>query len=399
MKEQDIKNSFNKIEPSEQQIERMYKNILAQRGKGTAGSRFYLKRAVPALAAALLLVVGLFTYKFAFGGAPADFATTENTTQGGKAVTDDLNAKDSTGREIAVITDEYIRFEGRHYVLLYDEKRKEFGFPESVSQNDIGEKITTLTENVDKSPIGLDVYEYLPAAGESVVALKKGEQYKLYMFISFDSYNNNKDEDAIEYLRLYGINSAQDISKVQFIGIDEMAKIRGEVNVIGEIKDAQSISKFYDYYSALKDSSDKYFEALGVHSRENNASLDIASTLPDYIPPEQGGNAADLPVREAPAQSVNPDEPVTDTPAQFAYPDEPATDTPAYDYGEEIIASPQTTPGSPGQAADKLGDSVIIRIYNNSGVYIETYYYPNIGFISRYEVNDDFAQFLQQYIK
>ena len=50
-------------------------------------------------------------------------------------------------------------------------------------------------------------------------------------------------------------------------------------------------------------------------------------------------------------------------------------------------------------AKDALANPITIRIYHKSGVYIDTVYYPAIGFISRYEISRDFAEFMDNYIK
>jgi hypothetical protein len=41
-----------------------------------------------------------------------------------------------------------------------------------------------------------------------------------------------------------------------------------------------------------------------------------------------------------------------------------------------------------------LGNPITIRIYNKNGIYYDSVYYRNIGFISRYEVGEEFAAFL-----
>lgn len=56
----------------------------------------------------------------------------------------------------------------------------------------------------------------------------------------------------------------------------------------------------------------------------------------------------------------------------------------------------ETTASYEGRSGtDALASSITIRIYNKNGVYFETVYYPNIGFISRHEVKDEFAAFLK----
>jgi len=56
-------------------------------------------------------------------------------------------------------------------------------------------------------------------------------------------------------------------------------------------------------------------------------------------------------------------------------------------------------PPNQGSAGDALANPIGVRIYNKQGVYYETMYYRNIGFLSRYEVSREFADFLATYIK
>ena len=69
-----------------------------------------------------------------------------------------------------------------------------------------------------------------------------------------------------------------------------------------------------------------------------------------------------------------------------------------YDYGENGNSSGFSTPGYEGKAGNALANSVTIRIYNQNGVYFDIEYFPNIGFISRHKVNEEFASFLDEYL-
>jgi len=168
------------------------------------------------------------------------------------------------------------------------------------------------------------------------------------------------------YLELYGIKSATDIAKVQFIGWSEEAKIEGRLDIISEITDSGKITEFYNYYSVIKNSSDNYFDKLFNYKSSNNESLDN--------PPEQ-----------------------TEVPPDY-------TEGVA-DIGSDVIidksetGAATSTEGFVGSAGDALNNSVTIRIYNQSGIYLDAEYYPNLSFISRHEVNTEFADFLKDFIK
>jgi hypothetical protein len=66
------------------------------------------------------------------------------------------------------------------------------------------------------------------------------------------------------------------------------------------------------------------------------------------------------------------------------------------DYGDTY---PGSTRPSQGSASNALANSVLIRIYNQKGVFLYTTYYIDFGFISRFEVGSEFARFLENYIK
>jgi hypothetical protein len=53
---------------------------------------------------------------------------------------------------------------------------------------------------------------------------------------------------------------------------------------------------------------------------------------------------------------------------------------------------------SRGFGGNALANPVTIRIYNRNGIYYDSMYYANIGFINRYEVSKEFADYLDKYI-
>lgn len=59
----------------------------------------------------------------------------------------------------------------------------------------------------------------------------------------------------------------------------------------------------------------------------------------------------------------------------------------------------QWTEPSQGSVGVALCNGVTIRIYNQQGMYFETIYYPNMGFISRHEVSEELEMFLSNILK
>ncbi|NLM28045.1 MAG: hypothetical protein GX211_07700 [Clostridiaceae bacterium] len=415
MKKEDLMVSFDNIKPTESARKRMLDNILSysNRKKGISMKLINYKKAVPALALVVVAVAGLLLYNMLKGNFKPGLRP-------GNIAAEDADI----GREdyAAPILNQF-RINGRHYIILSDELRSEYGLPDSVNESDIGSKIADITVSPDKSLIGSEVYRYVPAGGEAVVAVKKDNEYRLFRFFTFESYNNNQDEDAIEYLKLYGIDKADDIAKILFIRHSEQSKLQGVTDVAGEITDRDEIAVFFGYYSALKNTSDKYFERLfnfnGAGS--GNKGVEIDTAAPDKQGPRDGGegsmtapdytgHAEDLPLDITPDKAdiaedmplVVPDSIVSDaisnsgdTPVSSSTSAASGPSGGMMDMGD---AGAGTVEGVPGSVGDALADPVTIRIYNNSGIYYDTVYYINIGFISRYEISKEFADFISGYL-
>jgi len=413
MKQEDLKRSFDRIEPDDEARQRMLNNILNYRNKKERNSftrRFSYKVAVPALVLALVVTGSIMAYNLTNKGLwDGDFAERGKESTVERVTESDMAGNDLSGGtpedSVAIIKNQF-QIEDRHYVLLTDDMKARFSLPDSIRDSDIGKKITTITTTIDSDLLGCEVYEYLPAGCEAVVAVKIDNDYKLFRFFSFESYNNNEDEDAAAYLKLYGINSAGDISKIQFIGYSEKAKLENRMVLIGEITDSEEIAKFYNYYSVLKDSSKEYFDRLFNYRPADSGNIGRVPESkggqeiePGLVPPDlpqnsdfsrnniltdEAGYVENLISSEGDVKN----EPVTDKRSNIAH-----------DTGNQVSGSGATSSaGSEGAIGDALGNPVTIMIYNRYGVYYETVYYPNIGFISRHKVTDEFADFLSRYI-
>ncbi|MGI6578520.1 MAG: hypothetical protein ACOX1Q_11035 [Eubacteriales bacterium] len=377
---------------------------------------FKLKKLVPALGLAVVIAGSVFTYNKLWGNNDPTY-----TPPGYVADSADLGREDA----IAPLLNQF-RIDDKHYIMLSDDLREEYGLPAAVLENDIGEKLADIKVSPDESLLGCEVYRYTPAGGEAVVAVKNDGEYQLYRFFVFESYNNNQDEDAVRYLEIYGITKPEDISKIQFIGHSEQSKLQGKLDILGEITDKDAIVRFYDYYSELKNSSDEYFKKLFGFVDSNSGTVDVEIDIDVEIDPA----APDAPVSSGAVQGVveapdhigyGEDMPLEQVPDETYYADDSISaiekrkaemasgDTPTagetqtsdnvkpglIDMGD--VGSGSTEP-SMGSARDALANPITIRIYHQSGVYYETVYYPTIGFISRHEVSDGFAEFMGDYI-
>ena len=404
MKKEELKSSFNKIEPDKTTQRRMLNNILSHSGKEQK-MKINFRKAIPALGLVIVIAGSVLAYDMMSG---RNSIPTPGYTQG-----------DAAGERedmIAPLVNQF-QIEDKHYILLSDDLRAEYGFSLQIDESDIGSRITTITKSVDPSLMGSEVYGYKPAGSEAVVAVKKDDSYLLFKFFNFESYNNNQDEDAAEYLKLYGIISAQDIAKVQFIIHSEQSKIEGKLEISGELTNRDEISKFYGYYSTLKNSSDKYFDRLFNYNPDGNKGIDVEvdvdvdDSVPDLtrpVPPDAGQDI----IHPSDHGSIDPapdnigiaeDMPLTkgDDEQNGAFEGRPELrEEPKgmMDMGNTSSTVGGTAP-SQGPAGNALANPVTIRIYNQSGIYFETVYYRNMGFISRHEVNEEFADFMDGYIK
>ncbi len=401
MKKEELKASFDRIKPDEAAKKRMLDNILNQyeRKKGFF-MPLNLKRAIPALAVIVVMAGGLLTYNHIMKD--RHFTTPYEYNSTG---TNDMIREDA----VAPIVNQF-RIDKRHYILLSEDLREDFGLPELVDSNDIGEKIAEIENSPDTSLVGCEVYRYVPAGGEAVVAVKRDNEYQLFRFFTFESYINNQDEDAAEYLKLYGINGAGDISKIRFITHSEQGKLQGYEDIAAEITDRDDIAAFYSYYSVLKNSSDRYFDSLFNFRGTNENSPGIVAdpalpgaVEPDMTAPDRTGYGTELLPDTAPEQT----EPAYDLPLiADDGSNVSSADTPV----SSGVSSARTgmtdmggtgagyVPPSMGSAGDALANPVTIRIYNQNGIYYDSPYYRNIGFISRYEVNEEFREFIAGYL-
>jgi len=347
---EELKNSFDKIAPNEVTKKRMLDHIIAFHKNKKNNKKYsqFLFKAIPAVAMVLIVTASLLAF---FNLNKDNASIIENT--GDRMIQDDKMTEEHTA-DLSTEPLNQFKIEDKTYNILRDSDRSDYGFSETIAQKDIGKRITSIKSNAAPELIGCAVYQYLPANGDAVVAVKKDNGYILYKFYGFDSYMNNQDEDAEAYLKLYGIRKVNDIAKIMIIDRSNNHSIT--------LTDRSQIQKFYDNYSVLKNASDKYFEKLYSYKNESNLT---SATQPNAIPPDYPDQTQDTPQT-----------------------------TVQYDTGNAGSSS-----GSAGISNDIFGNQVLIRIYNQGSIYFETVYYPNFGFISRYEIPKEFANLLDVFIR
>ena len=383
MKKEDIVSSFNSIRPDEDAVNRMQKNIFtrsAEKTKNSLLNKLSLRKTVAAAALALVITAGALTYSFlpktpTANWVPTEAGTGDNTEELANRTEGDFAHGDA---EIDIYPYYQFKIEDKYYALISESKKTDFGLSDTVSPNDIGNKLAT----INGGEKDCEVYTYLPAGSDAVVAVKIDGDYELYAFTAFNSYMTNQDEDAADYLKLYGIKNASDIAKIQLLGygkpdLPEAGEYFTSREIKTELTDNIKIGEFYNYFSVLKNSSDKYFEELYSYRSAFTDNQSNEGRIPaDYSGQTDNG---DLPITNDAEKTIVPNGVLYDKA-------EPA------DGGAE---SGFTSPSEPAGTGNALESSITIRIYNQSGIYFDMEYYPNIRFISRFEISEPFAAFLE----
>jgi len=403
MKREELKASFERIKPDEAAKRRMLENIMNEyerkKGKNMA---LNLRRAIPALAMVFVISGGLLVYSL---------TEKYNNNLSGSDRYSDADYPGTAREDYAAPILNQFQLGNRHYILLTDDLREEFRLPAVIDEKDIGEKIGIIEKSIDSSLIGSEIYGYIPAGCEAIVAVKIDNEYKLFRFFSFESYNSNRDEDAVEYLKLYGINNAEDIAEIYLISHSEQGKIQGYTDIVAKLTDRKEIADFYRFYSALKDSSDKYFDTLFNYRSNYTDGAETGYAAPGiadpelYAPDRTGGTGETVTDIIKERDSIAEDLPlIKDNDNNGVQ----SADTPVSNRQSEAGFSGYTDMGntgsgevspSHGSAGYALENFITIRIFNQNGIYYDSPYYRNIGFISRYELNEEFREFLEGYIK
>ena len=190
----------------------------------------------------------------------------------------ELEREESTASqaELAMVTD-YFVFQGK----VYDREQK------PVSKQAVGEKLGTVAEGGDPNLQGCPVYQYLPVKGEAYLVLEQDGKKELYAFREFLSTREFKDEDAAEYLHVYGIMQASDISSLEMDSMDGQGAFK-------TTKEPEIINEFYNRFSALKNASDEYYKTLaGTDSIPSIPPDQVSSTVEHFVSPyvEETGNS------------------------------------------------------------------------------------------------------------
>ncbi|MDF2558220.1 MAG: hypothetical protein K0R71_2048 [Bacillales bacterium] len=399
MEHEDIKSSLDKIKPDRIKKQMIWGKVLS---KSQKKETLNIRKLTPVFAIGLTIVVSssILFYNLSFSNDENAIRKPESDkSRNSFNQTNTIESMDNTTDSIMMVSQ--FQFDKKYYILADEGTIKSFGFSKTIHSKDIGKKITTISSTDNSELKGCDVFEYVPAKSTAIVVVKIDSEYKFYKFIAFQSYWNNQDEDATDYLKLHGINESSDIERIQFISHDEQSKINGTVNIKKEISDTVEIKKFYDLYSVIKNGSDLYFNKLmgakpqqapvkGTEDRPINEGS--ATVAPDQIPSDSS-SSKESDNNNSVSSSIVSDQNTTTNSSGKPIVSDSLGRTPVVD----LPATTGSTEPSQGSVGDAFSNSVIIRIIAKSGIYYDAEYYPNIGFISRQQVTEQLKVFLKGY--
>ncbi len=321
MNNNDLKNSLDKLSPDSIQKKSMLSAI--QSGKKIRRPNFAFSKIAP-IAAVLVIVVAAVAFVSTLSTLPL------------AGTNDGTNPTISEGA--LAPADERFTLDGKNYTLYsYDN----LPFSPDVSADQVGEQIATA--NIDDTE--QDIYEYLPADGaEIAVVVEKENDYQLFVFSGFESLSNpsqNKDADMADYLKVYGVTSADDIEKVvlTFTSTETTGSSVALSNDRTETIDSREvINEIYPIVSELSDNSEKYFQLLEQYIPKSDTSNSDIDSEGDGNTGSQGGTTA-------------------------------------------------------------LENSVMVTAVLKSGLEMEFHYYPNIYFLNRYEIPPQYRNIIDSYLK
>lgn len=338
MKPEEFRTAMEKIKPTKEQKNAVFERILEQKSEKRPASPSW--RTAFAAACAAVFVFAAVGGVFLFRGKHPEVLSPEYS---------DLSLESSCAIEVAQMEFGFWLGE-RNYRRAAQKQIEKFGLSAVLKKEEIGEKLAEVTEAEDPSLEGAEVFSYKPAGCEAVVVLKTGEGYERYSFSNFKSYEENRDEDARAYLQLYGIESEEDLLRVEILRFQtssaegqEVEYANQQMSFCAELKEPDECRAFYDYYAALRESSEDYFKALQD---------------PAYF------------------KELPPEESLSST----------------------LSSKSEVNYSAGWSGTGALDDSVLLRIYNRRGVFYETWYYPHIGFLSRYKLPQEFRAFLEDYL-
>lgn len=186
--------------------------------------------------------------------------------------------------EFVRITNEF-DFDGAHYIRAYV-----CGITETCTAQQLGEKLGTITQSIDGDMIGLGVWEYADGQGRALLAVENGEGYELYAFTGFLDYNNNGEADASRYLSMFGISSAEDVSRISLVRFDPDNAEAAPT----EVTDKTKIQSFLNAFAPLKADAAGYFSAIENYGEPAPSMETVSTEGGAYTPGYEGNHALDV---------------------------------------------------------------------------------------------------------
>lgn len=270
MKNEKIYRSFENISPTQEQKDKMFENIILADKKP---SNIKIKRILPISAAAAIIMVTVlvmpdFTSEDSFSSQSNEARTETASAQmeadrvatdsdmiifNGQGVNEGFAGESIESKtDIATAINYSLNFENRVYGVLAPDTMMQYGLDSSKIHEDIGEYLGTA--NINAKSVG--IYSSNSISNQAVIIAQSDNSAEYYSFHNFSSYENNEDENALEYLKIYGVESADDIAKIEIVNYSDAFSQNSKALSKTEIE------TFYGFFKELTNSSSEYFYAL-----------------------------------------------------------------------------------------------------------------------------------------
>ena len=153
-------------------------------------------------------------------------------------------------------------FNGKLYEAVEaPEILEKYGLPAEITEDMAGDHVSYLRsdggDGYECTPMETDIelYRYSPAASDGVYVLRDGETWYAALFCNFYQFDSNTNRSLTELYRVYGIESADDITSIT--EMDNNNKNEIGTPVVGR----QEISEFYNMTIALGSYGNDDFQA------------------------------------------------------------------------------------------------------------------------------------------
>lgn len=167
-----------------------------------------------------------------------------------------------------------LEFDGCYYEICdLDWVLENYGLPGKITPELAGEHLAYLKHSDSSSyeetaaQTDIELYQYAPSPCRGVYVVRDGENYLAALFCNFRLDNSNASVKLSELYRVYGINGAEDISKI----VRTKSHGKTETIVGSAVTAPETIAEFYKITTSLEScGNDDFQDTVFNHISEEN---------------------------------------------------------------------------------------------------------------------------------